>query len=175
MESIQLYDKDGRGVDLASHPSLLALCHAQNRSLNDARDLLRDLEIQMDDLAEREKILLSLGQSVQGVRSRKTRMITRINETKLRIRAYEANYIEVPNPAGDAVYVDGTSTDLGEWQWGDQLPSDTPTDVLRAIKHAKDLGVFEEFRIAKPRGKVKVDPMVYGVAGGACFYVGSWR
>lgn len=162
-------------VSLNEHPSLLALLHAQSRGMEQAINEIKALEAEIEELEERASLLEKLGQQTRGTRQRTTMRRRQIDRVRQRLAAYESNYIEVPNPAGDAVSVSGTATDMGHWMWGEELPPDTPLDVLRALNHAKEQGLFEEFRIMLPKGKVKVDPMIYGVAGGACFYVAGWR
>lgn len=175
MIPIQLLKGD-QVIDINQHPSLLALLHAMNRGIESSIAEIDNLEREAIDLKEREKLLLSLGQSVRGVRSRMTRNHNRNSLVRQRLKAYRANNIEVPNPAGFLLNIEDTETDI-PWILGQNLPSDTPLDVLHALAHAKDKEIFTEFRIALPdrTSGSNRDPMIYGVAGDACFYVASWR
>jgi len=174
MNPIQLRKGD-EVIDLNEHPSLLALMHAQQRGVESSIEEIEDISNEIDELREREQMLGDLGQSVKGIRmmiGRRNRQIRLIRE---RLLAYKANYIEVPDPDGRILSIEDTITHEGDWIWGDQLPNDTPIDALRALKHAKDKGIFQEFRIMLPERRRRRDPMIYGIAGDACFYVASWR
>lgn len=172
MNQLIQFSKDGTAVDLSSHPSMLALLHAQDRFFKHIEAQKEQIETEIGELDERESLYLEIGQPVQGIRAKRTRRRTELENLEKQESAGRAGYLEVPNMGGEVI--ESNETESRSW-WHENLPADTPLDVVRAIAHAQKAGVFDEFQIFKPPPRSGADPIIVGVAGGAVFYVGSWR
>lgn len=157
--------KDGKEIDINDHPSLLAAFHANHRAIERVNDEIKLREEEVDELTERLKLHEDMGLPTQGIKSVRTRRKNQIANLKQRRKAYQKNYLEVPN-------MDGRTIE-DETFWGARLDTSVPLDALRAMKHAKEQGIFSEFELCEPRQE-RTDPMIAGVAGGRRFYIASW-
>lgn len=167
-ENLQIVlKKNGEPVDLASHPSLLAMLHATNRAVVSIEAQIHEKEQQIEELREAITLREDMKMPVRGTKALLTRRFNEVEKLRRRRDAHEDNYLEVPRQNGIPVDIDGED-------WGDSLPSDLPLDVLRALKHAYDGQVFDNFQVYYPT-MPGVDPMLVGIAGDAAFYVASWR
>lgn len=177
--------KRGQPVDLNQHPSLLAGLHATSRALVSIDEEIRELQQEMAEQTERAEMMEDLGMSTKGPNTAITRCQTKIDHLQKRRSAHEAFYIEFPDLGGAELDVAGT--DVTEWfasgrryTRAQDLANDVPMDVLRALKHARDQGIFDQFRLYHPgmaqgRSTYQGDPVIVGQAGDAVFYIASWR
>lgn len=163
--------KDGAPVTLEDHPSLLALVHAQSRMVEGLREQIKEQSVLLASLKERKELYKQIGTRTQGVANKISRTSRRKRELTAQLAAAESGYIEVPDMGGREVR---THESDDETWWTETLPADVPMDVVRALAHAQEQGVFDSFRIYRPASE-GTDPMIVGIAGGATFYVGSWR
>lgn len=163
--------KDKQQIDLSEHPSLLALLHAQQRLITGIEDEISKINSEIESLQERQRLYESIGQRTVSIKATITRRKKQIAALQSQNNAASAGYVEVPDMGGEVL----KTNEIKEPQWWHEtLPPDTPIDVVRALKHAQDKGLFDEFRVFKP-ARQGTDPIVVGVAGGATFYIGSWR
>lgn len=159
--------KDNQPIDLNQMPSLLAALHANSRAVVSTQDEITQTKLEIAELRERLTAYVDLGVPTKGVLSALTRRERRIEELECRLEAHEAHYIEVPDLGGVQIKMD-------DGRWGHRLGTDVPMDVVRALQHARDSGLFDEFRIYTPTSRRR-DPMIVGAAGDAVFYIASWR
>ena len=149
-------------------PSIKEALGATGEALQRQRTILG---IQKRELAEQdEKIELakSLNLPLGGFRSWKTRLTTKIDETKRTISAYLAGYLEIPD-FGDEQEI--KRNDDSGWAWRISLPGSVPLRVLKAVKQADESRFFKKLAVVQ-RG---ADPIVVGIVGGIRFYITSWK
>lgn len=161
--------KNGSPIDLNEHPSLLAALHANNRAINRIDEEIRIREDEIEEFTERIVLHEELGLSTQGLKALRTRRKNHIKQLEKRREAHKKNYLEVPDMGGNPVAMD----EYRDWWPGENLGSEVPLDGLRALKHAKEQELFDEFRIYKP-STTDTDPMIVGICGDRCFYIASW-
>lgn len=166
MSEITLY-KNGKQININEHPSLLAFFHANNRAITRIDDEIQVRLDEIDELNERLELHEELGLKTQGIKSVRTRRKNQVHQLLNRKKAYQKNYLEVPDMDGFRI------EDNDDQRWGIPLGTDVPIDALRAMKHAKEQGIFDEFQLYKPT-LTDTDPMIVGVCGGRTFYIASW-
>lgn len=162
--------KDGEKIDINDHPSLLASLHANNRAINRINEEIRIRQDEVEELTERLELHQELGLETQGIKALRTRRKNHIAQLKKRKAAHQKNYLEVPDMGGRKLAMNEEG-----WSWRTvNLSTKAPLDVLRALKHAKEQEIFDEFRVYEP-SETDTDPMIVGVVGDATFYIASWR
>lgn len=170
-ESTQLVlYRNGQPIDLNEHPSLLASLHASDRAIKGIDERIHEIGAEVAELQEREQLHKDLGLSVKAVRAMITRRNGEMEQLLRRRAAHEKNYLEVPDMGGRWLPL---GEDAERMRFN-PIDTSVPLDVLRALKHAKDSGIFDDFRVYEP-ARTSTDPMIVGLAGGAAFYIASWR
>jgi hypothetical protein len=159
--------KEGEPINLNEYPSLLAMLHARQRALRALDEEIEKTEASLVEKTEALQIKERLGMRVQGLRGAITRAEGKLERLARQRDAIEANYLEVPRLPASWLEIAGN-------KWGEALPNDVPLDVLKALEHAYESDLFDEFLIYLPEERGR-DPMIVGIAGDAYFYIASWR
>lgn len=173
MSDLVLY-RDGQPIDLNEHPSLLASLHASDRAITEIDDEIAEIEARREELTERIELHEAIGLPAKGPKSVRTRLGHRMGGLKRRRQAHQKNYLEIPDMGGDLLKIGENPWGHRRWDPRENLSTSVPLDVLRALKHAKEQDIFDEFRLYAPFD-TGGDPVIVGVAGGATFYIASWR
>ena len=148
-------------------PSLKEALAATGEAIHRQRTILGILEKELSE--QEEKILLAgeLKLSLQGFRNHRTRLFSKIAETKKSILAYQAGYLEIPD-FGDSPELD---QEQKGWNWRINLPGSVPLRVLKAVKQAQEGGYFKKVFVVQ-RG---TDPIIVGIVCGIHFYITSYK
>ncbi|MEL6614179.1 MAG: hypothetical protein AAFQ43_00500 [Bacteroidota bacterium] len=176
--------KDGEPIDydeaLQRAPSLAAALMATGRAVVGIDDAMAAIDVDVAELQERLAYHETLGLPTKGLKATITRRGNAKKGLQRRRKVHEAFYIEVPDMGGERLKMG----DHKDRRWAENLSTEVPLDVLHALAHAKEQGLFDEFRIYTPSGD-GVDPMIVGVLrrnpeaihseADACFYIASWR
>lgn len=165
--------RGGQPIDLNQYPSLLALVHARQRALDAIDTEIADLEQRISEREEDVELREDMGMATQGLKGTITRWRNRIAALEDEQAAHEANYLQIPADREARRIALDYDDDM---RWAISLPSDVPLDVMRALHHAYNQCLFDSFVLYLPRARGRgSDPIIAGIAGGAHFYIASWR